>query len=110
MTFMPAHRLAELPISIIENNPAAGIFKFRLNGIDDLITLSVQPNLRGSKFTYSCSHRIADDIRKGLYLGSRRSFGNLQTAFSHALSGLTAPYQRAVSLGLTPGPEWLVKS
>ncbi len=110
MTFMPAQRLAALPISIVENNAAAGIFRFRLNGIDEPITISVQPNLHGSKFSYTCSHRVVEDVRKGLYLGSRRSFGNLQTAFAHALTGITAPYQRAVSQGLNPGPEWLVKS
>jgi hypothetical protein len=110
MTFMPAQRLAALPISIVENNAAAGIFRFRLNGIDEPITISVQPNLHGSKFSYTCSHRVVEDVRKGLYLGSRRSFGNLQTAFAHALTGITAPYQRAVSQGLNPGPGWLVKS
>ncbi len=109
MTFISAERLAQLPITVIENNAGIGAFRFRLNGIDETITITVAPNLYGSKFIYMCSHHLIDSIRTGVYLGNRSTFGSMQTALTHALTGFVAPYRRAVALRMVPEARWLAK-
>ncbi len=110
MKFMSAERLAQLPIKVIENNAGTGVFRFRLNGLDETVTILVQPNLSGNKFIPFCSHHIAEETRKGVQRGNRDAFGSIQTAFAHALAGLLEPYHRAVAQGLVPEARWLVKN